>query len=194
MDCSTPGLPVLHHLLEFAHTHVYWDSDAIQSSHSLLPFSPSALNLSQHQGLFQWVSFLISWPKYWRFSFSISPSNKYSGFISFWIDWFDLLAVQGTLKSLLQHHDSKASILRHSAFFMVQLSHPCTTTGNTTALTTWTFVHKGMSLLFNILSSFVIAFLPRGKHLLIARLQSPSAVTWSPWKENLSLLPASRDP
>ena len=171
MDCSTPGLPVLHHLLEFAHTHVYWDSDAIQSSHSLLPFSPSALNLSQHQGLFQWVSFLISWPKYWRFSFSISPSNKYSGFISFWIDWFDLLAVQGTLKSLLQHHSSKASILRHSAFFMVQLSHPCMTTGKTIDLTMQSFVRKLMSLLFTMLLGLSQLFF-QGASVLISWLQS----------------------
>ena len=107
----------------------------------------------------------IRWPKYWSFSFSISPSNEYSGLISLRIDWFDLLAVQGTLKSLLQHHSSKASILRHSAFFMVQLSHPYMTTGKTIALTRWTFVGKIMSLLFNMLSRLVIAFLPRSKHL-----------------------------
>ena len=108
----------------------------------------------------------IKWPKDWNFSFSISPSNEYSGLISFRIDWFDLLAVQGTLKSLLQHHSSKASILQHSAFFMVQLSHPYMTTGKTIALTRWTFVSKVMSLLFNTLSRFVIAFLPRSKRLL----------------------------
>jgi len=116
------------------------------------------------------------WPKYWNFSFSLSPSNEYSGLISFRIDWFDLLAVQGTLKSLLQHHSSKASILWHSAFFIVQLSHPYMTAGKTIALTRWTFVGKVMSLLFNILSRLVIAFLPRSKHLLISWLQSPSAV------------------
>ena len=108
----------------------------------------------------------IRWPKYWSFSFSISPSNEYSGLISFKMDWLDLLAVQGTLKSLLQHHSSKASILRHSAFFMVQLSHPHMTTGKTIALTTRTFVGKVMSLLFNMLSRLVIAFLPRSKHLI----------------------------
>ena len=108
---------------------------------------------------------LISWPKYWSFSFSISPSSEYSGLISFRIDWFDLLAVQGTLKSLLQHHSSKASILWRSAFFMVQLSHPYVTTGKTIALTRWTFVGKVMSLLFNMLSRLVITFLPRSKHL-----------------------------
>ena len=113
----------------------------------------------------------IRWPKYWSFSFSITPSNEYSGLISFRIDWFDLLAVQGTLKSFLQHHSSKASILWCSAFFMVQLSYPYVTTGKTTALTTWTFVGKVMSLLFNMLSRFVIAFLPRSKRLLTSWLQ-----------------------
>ena len=118
----------------------------------------------------------IKWPKYWSFSFSISPPSEYSGLISFRIDWFDLLAVQGTLKSLLQHHSSKASILRHSAFFMVQLSHPYTTSGKTIALTRWTFVSKAMSLVFNMLSRLVIAFLPRSKRLFILWLKSPSAV------------------
>ena len=107
----------------------------------------------------------IRWPKYWSFSFSISPTNEYSGMISFRIDWFDLLAVQGTLKSLIQHHCSKASILRHSAFFLVQLSHPHMTTGKTTALTIHTFVSKVMSLLFNMLSRLAIDFLPRSKRL-----------------------------
>ena len=119
---------------------------------------------------------LIRWPKNWSFSFSISPSNEYSGLISFWIGWLDLLAVQGTLKSLLQHHSSKASILWHSAFFMVQLSHPHLTTGNTVALTRQTFAGKVMSLLFNMLSRLVITFLPRNKHLLISWLQSPSTM------------------
>ena len=112
----------------------------------------------------------IRWPKYWSFSFSISPSNEYSGLISFRMDWFDLLAVQGTLKSLLQHHSSKASILQCSAFFMVQLSYPYMTTGKTIALTRWTFVSKVMSLLFNMLSRWAIAFLPRSKSLLISQL------------------------
>ena len=124
----------------------------------------------------------ISWPEYWSFSFSISPSNEYSGLISFRMDWLDLLAVQGTLKSLLQNHSSKASVLRRSAFFIVQLSHPYVTTGKTIALTRWTFVDKVMSLLFNMLCSFVIDFLPRSKCLLISRLQSPSAVIWEPPK------------
>ena len=113
----------------------------------------------------------ITWPKYWSFSFSISPFNDYSGLISFRIDWLDLLAVQGTLKSLLLQHSAKASILQCSAFFIVQLSHPYMTTGKTIALTKWTFVGKVMSLLFNMLSRFVIAFLPRSKHLLISRVQ-----------------------
>ena len=117
----------------------------------------------------------IRWPKYWSFSLNISPSKEYSGLISFRMDWLDLLAVQGTLKSLLQHH-SKASILRCSGFFMVQLSHPYTTTGKTIALTRQTFVGKVMSLLFNMLSRLVITFLPRSKHLLISWLQSTSAV------------------
>ena len=116
------------------------------------------------------------WPKYWSFSFSISPSNEYSGLISFKMDWLDLLAVQGTLKSLLQHHSSKASILWHSAFSVVQISHLYMTTGKTVALTRWTFVSKVMSLLFNKLLRLVITFLPRSKHLLILWLQSPSSV------------------
>ena len=120
----------------------------------------------------------IRWPKYWNFS--ISPSNEYSGLIFFRIDWLDLLVVQGTLKSLLQHHSSKASILQHSAFFMVQLSYPYMNTGKTIALTRWTFVSKVMSLLFNILGRLVIAFLPRSKHLLISWLQSPSVVILEP--------------
>ena len=118
----------------------------------------------------------IRWRKYWSFSFNISPSNEHSGLISFRMDWLDLLAIQETLKSLLQHHSSKASILQHSTFFIVQLSHPYMTTGKTIALTRWTFVGKVMSLLFNMLSRLVITFLPRSKRLLISWLQSPSAV------------------
>ena len=130
----------------------------------------------------------IRWPKFWSFSFSISPSNEYSGLISFRIGWFDLLAVQGTLKSILQHQNSNAPVLQHSAFFMVQLSHPYMTTGNTIALTIiGTFVGKVMSLLFNMLSRFVIAFLSRSKHPLISWQQSPSAVILEPKKINLSL-------
>src|SRR5574337_526664 len=124
----------------------------------------------------------FTWPKYWSFSFSISPSNEYLGLISIRIDWLDLFAVQGTLKSLLQHHNSKASILRHSAFVIVQLSHPYMTTRKTIALTRQTFVGKVMSLLFNMLSRLVITFLPRSKCLLISWLQSPSAVILEPRK------------
>ena len=124
----------------------------------------------------------MRWPKYWSFSFSISPSNDYPGLISFRMDWLDLLAVQGTLKSLLQHHSSKPSIFRRSAFFTVQLSHPYMITGKTRALTRQTFVGKVMSLLFNMLSRLVITFLPRSKHLLISWLQSPSAVILEPPK------------
>ena len=142
------------------------------SGHLILssPFPP-AFNLSQHQGLFKWVSFHIRWPKYWSFSFSISPSSEYSGLVSFRMDWLDLLAVQGTLKSLLQHHSSEASILWHSAYMTI---------GKTMALTGWAFVGKVMSLLFNTMSRFVITFLPRCKCLLISWLQSPSAVILEP--------------
>ena len=130
----------------------------------------------------------IRWPKYWSFSFSISPSNEHPGLISFRMDWLDLLVVRGTLKSLLQHHSSKASILRHSAFFIVQLSHPYMTTGKTIALSRRTFVGKVMSLLFNMLSRLVIVFLPRSKHLLISWLQSPFVVILEPKKiESLTL-------
>ena len=124
----------------------------------------------------------IRWPKYWSFSFSISPSNEHPGLVSFKMDWLDLLAVQGTLKSLLQHHSSKASILQCSAFFTIQLSHPYMTTGKTIALTRWTFVGKVISLLFNMLSRLVITFPPRSKRLLISWLQSPSAVILEPKK------------
>ena len=117
MKCSTPGFPVLHYILKFAQIHVHWVYDAIQRSHPLSPPSPPVLNLSQHQGVFQWVSSLIRWPKYWSFTFSISPSSEYSGLISFRSDWFDLLAVQGTLKSLLQHHNSKPLILQLSLLY-----------------------------------------------------------------------------
>ena len=127
----------------------------------------------------------ISWPKYWSFSFNISPSNEHPGLISFRMDWLDLLAVQWTLKSLLQHHSSKASILQHSAFFIVQLSHPYITTGKTIALTRWTFVDKEMSLLFNMLPRLVITFLLKSKHLLISWLQSPCPVTLEPPKNEV---------
>ena len=141
MDCSNPGFPVLHHLPELSQTHVHWVGDAIQQSHPLSSLSLPAFNLSYHQGVFQWVSSSRHrWPKYWSFSLSISPSNGYSGLIFFRIDWFDLLAIQETRKSILQHHSSKASILQCSAFFMVQLSHPYVTNGKTIALTIWSFV------------------------------------------------------
>ena len=131
----------------------------------------------------------MRWPECWSFSVSISPSSEHPGLISFRMDWLDLLAVQGTLKSLLQHHSSKASILRHSAFFIVQLSHPYMTTGKTIALTRCTCVGKVMSLLFNMLSRLVINFLPKGKCLLISWLQSPSAVILEPTKESQPLFP-----
>ena len=143
----------------------------------LLPsIFPSIRNFSNESVLH------IRWPKYWSFSFSISPSNEYSGLISFRMDWLDLTAVQGTLKSILQHHSSKASILKCSAFFIVQISHPYMTTRKTIALTRWTFVDKVMSLLFNMLSRLITAFLPRSKHLLISWLQSPSLVILEPPK------------
>ena len=147
--------------------------------HPLLPHSifPSIRVFSDESALH------IRWPKYWSFSFSTSPFNEYSGLISFRMDWLDLLAVQGTLKNLLQHHSSKASIIRHSTFFIVQLSHPSMTTGKT--LTRQTFVGKVMSLLFNMLSRLVIAFLPRSKCLLISWLQSPSAVILEPQKNKV---------
>ena len=147
MNRSTPGLPVHHQVLESTQTHVHCVGDAIQASHPLSSPSPPALNISQHQGLLNESALQIRWPKYWSFSFHISPSNEHPGLISFRMDWLDLLAVQGTFKSLLQHHSSKASILLHSAFFMFQLSHPYMTTGKTTALTRRTFLGKVMSLL-----------------------------------------------
>ena len=182
MDYSTPNLPVHHQLLEFTQTHVHRVGDAIQPFHPLSSPSPPAFNLSQHQGLFQKSVLCTRWPKYWSFSFSINPSNEYSGLIFFRMDWLDLLAVQGTLKSFLQHHSSKASILRRSAFFTVQLSHPHMTTGKTIASTSQTFVGKVMALLFNMLFGLVINFLPRSKRLLISWLQSPSAVILEPQK------------
>ena len=168
VDCSMPGLPVHHQLLELTQTHVHRIGDAIQPSHPLLPPSPPAFNLSQHQGLFQWISSLHQVAKVLEFQLQHQSFQWISGLISFRIDWLKLLAVQGTLKSLLQHHSSKASILRRSAFFVIQLSHPYMTTGKTIALTRRTFVGKVMSLLFNMLSRLVIAFFPRSKHLLIS--------------------------
>ena len=178
-----PGFPVHHQFLDLAQTNVYLVGDAIQPSHPLLSPSPAFPIIR----VFSSESVLhIRWPEYWSFSFSISPSSEYSGPISFMIDWFELLAVQGTLQSLLQHHSSKASILWRSAFFLVQLSHPYMTTGKTIALTRWTLVGKVMSLLFNTLSWLVIAFLPWSKHLLISWLQSPSAVILEPPQNKVS--------
>ena len=157
MDCSMPGFPVHHQFPGLAQTQVHWVGDGIQPSHPLSSLSPPAFNHSQHQGLSQWVSSLHLKPKYWSFWFSISLSNEYSGLISFRIDWFDLLAVQG-FKNLLQYHNAKASILWRLAFFMAQLSHPYMTTGKTIALTIWTFVGKVMSLLFNAQSRFFYRF------------------------------------
>ena len=142
MDCSTPGFPVHHQLPELTQTHVHRVSDTIQPSHPLSSPSPPAFNLSHHQGLSSESVLHIRWPQYWSFSFSISPSNEYSGLISFRMDWLDLLAVQETLKSLLQHCNSKASVFQCSAFFLVQLLHPCMTIEKTIALTRWTFVSK----------------------------------------------------
>ena len=180
MNRSTPGLPVHHQLPEFTQTHVLRVSDAIQLSHPLsplllLPLIPPSIRVFSNES-----ALCMRWPKYWSFSFSIIPSKEIPGLISFRMDWLDLLAVQGTLKSLLQHHSSKASILRRSAFFIVQLSHPYMTTGKTIALARQTLVGKVMSLLLNILSRLVITFLPRNKRLLISRLQSPSAVILEP--------------
>ena len=168
MDCSTPGFTVHHKLPEYTQTHNYWVGNAIQPSRLLLSPSPPAFNLCGSIRVFSDESGLhIRWPKYWSFSFNISPSNEHPGLISFRMDWLDLLAVQGALKSLLQHHSLKASILWDSAFFIVQLSHPYMTTGKTIVLTKWIFVGKVMSLLFNKVSRLVIAFLPRSKCLLI---------------------------
>ena len=172
MDCSTPGLPVHHQLLEFTQIHVHRIGDAIQPSHPLSSPSPPTFNLSQHQGLLQWVSSSHQVAKVLEFQLQHQFFQLIFRTDLFRMDWLDLLAVQGTLKSLVQHHSSKASILQCSAFFMAQLSHPYMTTGKTIALTRWTFVDKVMSLLFNMLSRLVITFLPRSKRLLISWLQS----------------------
>ena len=169
-----PGFPVHHHswsLLKLMSIELVMSSNHLILCHPLLLTSviPTIRVFSNESVLH------IRWPKYWSFSFSISPSNEYLGLISFRMDWFDILAVQGTLKSLFQQHSSKASIICHSALFMVQVLHPYMTTGKTIALTRWTFVGKVTSLLFNTLSGFVIAFLPRCKCLLLSCLQSPSA-------------------
>ena len=185
MNHSTPGLPVHHQLPEFTQTQVHRVSDAI--SHLivccpllLLPLIPPSIRVFSNESTLH-----MRWPKYWSFSFSIIPSKEHPGLISFRMDWLDLLAVQGTLKSLLQHHRSKASILWRSAFFTVQLSHPYMTTGKTIALTRRAFVSKVMCMLFNMLSRLVIAFLPRSKWLLISWLQSPPAVILEPPKNKV---------
>ena len=180
MDCSMPGFFVHHQLLELAQSRVHLLGDAIQPSHSLSSPSPPAFSLSQHQGLFQWDSSSHQVAKVVELQHQ-HPSFQWifrTGF--FRMNWLDLLAVQATLKSLLQHHSSKASILWHSAFFIVQLPHPYMTTGKTIALTRWTFVGKVMSLLFNMLYRLVIAFLPRSKHLLMSWFQSLSGVILEP--------------
>ena len=167
MNSSTPGLLFYHQLPESTQTRVHWIGDAIQPSHPLSSPSSPAFNLSQHQGIFQWVSFSHRWPEYWSFSFSISPSNEHQGLISFRVDWLDLPSVQETLKSLLQHHSSKAPLFRCSTFLTVQFLHPYMTTGKSTALTRRTFVGKVMSLIFSMLSRLAITFLPRSKCPLI---------------------------
>ena len=184
MDCSMPGFPVYHELPQPTQTHVHHVRDAIQPSNSLLSPSPPAFDLPSIRVFSNESVLRIRWPEYWSFGFSISPSNEYSGLISFRMDWLDSPAVQGTLKSLLQHYSSKASVLRYSAFFIVQLSHPYMTTGKTIALTRWTYVGRVKSLLLNMLSRLVIAFLPRSNCLLISWLQSPSAVILEPPKIN----------
>ena len=182
---SSAGLPVHHHLPEFTQTQSI--KSVMASSHLilcrpllLLPSIFPSIRVFSNESVLR-----MRWPEYWSFSFGISSSNEHPGLISFRMDWLDLLAVQGTLKSLLQHHSSKASILWHSAFFTVQLSHPYMTTGKTIALTRRTFVGKVMSLLLNMLSRLVITFLPRRKHLLISWLQSPSAVILEPQKNKV---------
>ena len=182
MDCSTPGFPIHHHsrsLLKLMSTESVMPSNHLILCRSLLlllSVFPSNRVFSNESALH------IRWPKYWSFSFNISPSIEHQKLISFRMDWLDLLAVQWPLKNLLQHHRSKASILPCSAFFIVQLSHPYLTTGKTIALTRWTFIGKVITLLFNMLSRLVITFLPRSKHLLISWLQSPSAVILEPRK------------
>ena len=178
MNCSKPGFPVHHQLPELTSNHVHRVGDAIQPFHPLSSPSPPTFKVFSNDSVLH-----IRWPKYWSFNFSISHSNEYSGLISFRMNWLDLLAVHGTLKSLIQHHSSKASTLQHSAFFIVQLSHSYMTTGITIAFTRWTFVGKVISLCFlNMLSRLVITFLPRSNCLLISWLQSPSAVILKPKK------------
>ena len=181
MDHSTPGLSIHHQLPEFIQTHVHWVSDAIKPSHPLSSLSPLPSIFPSIRVFSNESALKIRWPKYQSFSFNISPSNDHPGLI-FRMDWLDLLAVQGTLKSLLQHHSSKASILQHSAFFIIQLSHPYLTTGKTIALTRQTFVGRVMSLLFNMLSRLVKPLLSRSRRLLFSWLQSPSPMILEPRK------------
>ena len=201
-NCKASSVQLLSHVRLFATTWITahqaslsitnsWSSLKLMSIESVMPSShlilcrpilllppiPPSMRVYSDES-----TLCMRWTKYWSFSFSISPSSEYPGLIPFRMDWLDLLAVQGTLKSLLQHHSSKASILQHSAFFIVQLSHPYMTTGKTIALTRGTFVDKVMSLLSNMLSRLVITFLPRSKRLLISWLQSPSAVILEPQK------------
>ena len=185
MNHGMPGFPVHYQLLEFTQTHIHQVGET--TSHLilccplifLLPIPPSIKVFSNESTL------CMRWPKYWSFKLNISPSNEHPGLMSFRMDWLDLLAFQGTLKNLHQHHSSKASILWHSAFFTVQLSHPYMTTGKTITLTRRAFVGKVMSLLLNMLSRVVITFLPRSKRLLISWLQSPSAVILEPQKNKV---------
>ena len=189
MDCSMQVSSVLHCLPEFAQTHVHWVIDAIYPSHPLPPLLLLPSVFPSIRVFSNELTLHIRWLQGRNFSFSISPSIEYSRLISFRIKWFDPHAVQGTHKSLLQHHCSKASIIWHSGFFTVQLSHLCMTTGKTMALTMWTFVSKLMSLFSNMLSRFVIAFLPRSKYLFISWLQSPSAVILEPEKRKAVTAP-----
>ena len=182
MDYNMPGFPVHHQLLELAQSHAHWVSDTIQPSHPLSSPSPPAFSLSQHQSLFKWVSSSHQVAKILEFQLQHQSFQWIFRTDFFRIDWLDVCAVQGTLKSLLQHHSSKASILWCSAFFIVQLSHPYVTTGKTIALTKWTFVGKVMSLLFNMLSRLAIAFLPRRKCLLISWMLHHQRWFWSPSK------------
>ena len=181
MNHSMPDLPVHHQLLKFSQTLAHPAGDAIQPSHPRSSPSPPASKTSHHQGIFNESTLGMKWPKYWSFSFNISPSNKHPGLISFKMDWLDLLAIQGTLKSPPTPQIKGINFLV-LVFFTVQLSHPYMTTGKTIALARWTFVGKVMSLLFNMLSRLVITFLPRSKSLLISWLQSPSAVFLEPPK------------
>ena len=185
---ATPGTTACKASLSFTNSRslpILMPIESVVASNHLILCRPLLLLPSIFPGIrvFSDESALrIRWPKYWSFSFNISPSNEHPGLISFRMDWLDLVTVQGTLKSLLQYHSSKASILQCSAFFIVQFSYPYMTTGKTTALTRWTFVDKVMSLLFNMLSRLVITFLPRSKRLLVSWLQSPSAVILQPPK------------